>query len=119
MHTQLGRIAALSQTVVEETSPLQRQVNKAPQLLALVAAALGVPAFALAHPAPALTPPRPRGSPVRVVGARVHWPCGEAGIRGWPIREPPPSWPGTSKKVASAASCLAPSTSARRNSTSW
>ena len=29
MHTQLGRIAALSQTVVDETSPLQRQVNRA------------------------------------------------------------------------------------------
>ena len=35
MHTQLGRIAALSQTVVDERSPLQRQVNRAAQLIAL------------------------------------------------------------------------------------
>jgi len=49
MHTQLGRIAALSQTVVAETSPLQRQVNRAAQLIALVAVGLGVTFFAVGH----------------------------------------------------------------------
>ena len=49
MHTQLGRIAALSQTVVEESSPLQRQVNRAAQLIALVAVGLGVSFFAVGH----------------------------------------------------------------------
>jgi len=58
MHTQLGRIAALSQTVVDEISPLQvvdeisppqRQVNKAAQLIALVAVVLGVMFFVVGH----------------------------------------------------------------------
>jgi calcium-translocating P-type ATPase len=49
MHTQLGRIAALSQTVVDEQSPLQRQVNRAAQLIALVAVGLGVTFFAVGH----------------------------------------------------------------------
>ena len=49
MHTQLGRIAALSQTVVDESSPLQRQVNKAAQLIAAVAVGLGVTFFAVGH----------------------------------------------------------------------
>ena len=49
MHTQLGRIAALSQTVVDEISPLQRQVNKAAQLIAIVAVALGVLFFVIGH----------------------------------------------------------------------
>ncbi len=49
MHTQLGRIAALSQTVVDESSPLQRQVNRAAQLIALVAVGLGVMFFAIGH----------------------------------------------------------------------
>jgi calcium-translocating P-type ATPase len=49
MHTQLGRIAALSQTVVDETSPLQRQVNTAAKLIAAVAVALGVTFFAVGH----------------------------------------------------------------------
>ena len=49
MHTQLGRIAALSQTVVDESSPLQRQVNKAAQLIAAVAVGLGVTFFAIGH----------------------------------------------------------------------
>ena len=49
MHTQLGRIAALSQSVVDETSPLQRQVNRAAQLIALVAVVLGVAFFVIAH----------------------------------------------------------------------
>ena len=49
MHTQLGRIAALSQTVVDETSPLQRQVNRAAQLIALVAVGLGVAFFVVGH----------------------------------------------------------------------
>jgi calcium-translocating P-type ATPase len=49
MHTQLGRIAALSQTVVDESSPLQRQVNTAAKLIAAVAVALGVTFFAIGH----------------------------------------------------------------------
>ncbi|MDO9410888.1 cation-transporting P-type ATPase [Patulibacter sp.] len=49
MHTQLGRIAALSQTVVTESSPLQRQVNKAAKLIALVAIGLGVAFFVVGH----------------------------------------------------------------------
>jgi calcium-translocating P-type ATPase len=55
MHTQLGRIAALSQTVVAETSPLQRQVNRAAQLIALVAVAIGVVFFAIGHLAAGLS----------------------------------------------------------------
>jgi calcium-translocating P-type ATPase len=49
MHTQLGRIAALSQTVVDETSPLQRQVNRAAKLIAVVAIGLGVTFFIVGH----------------------------------------------------------------------
>jgi calcium-translocating P-type ATPase len=49
MHTQLGRIAALSQTVVAETSPLQRQVNKAAKLIALVAIGLGIAFFVVGY----------------------------------------------------------------------
>ncbi len=49
MHTQLGRIAALSQTVVAEDSPLQRQVNRAAELIALVAVVLGITFFAVGH----------------------------------------------------------------------
>ena len=42
MGTQLGRIAALSQRVRQETSPLQRQVNRAAHLIAIVAVVAGV-----------------------------------------------------------------------------
>ena len=42
MATQLGRIAALSQRVQGELSPLQVQVNRAAKLIALVAVAAGV-----------------------------------------------------------------------------
>jgi calcium-translocating P-type ATPase len=42
MHTQLGRIAALSQRVRVDISPLQRQVNQAAQLIAFVAVGAGV-----------------------------------------------------------------------------
>ena len=49
MHTQLGRIAALSQTVVDEISPLQRQVNRAAQLIAIVAVGLGATFFVVGH----------------------------------------------------------------------
>ncbi|MDX6680239.1 MAG: hypothetical protein QOG94_278 [Solirubrobacteraceae bacterium] len=55
MHTQLGRIAALSQTVVAEQSPLQRQVNRAAQLIALVAVGLGITFFAVGHVAAGLS----------------------------------------------------------------
>jgi hypothetical protein len=37
MHTQLGRNAALSHIVVDEPSPLQRQANRAAQLIGVVA----------------------------------------------------------------------------------
>jgi calcium-translocating P-type ATPase len=49
MHTQLGRIAALSQTVVDEPSPLQREVKRAAQLIAVVAVGLGVTFFAVGN----------------------------------------------------------------------
>ena len=42
MATQLGRIAALSQRVRAEVSPLQVQVNRAAQLIAIVAVGAGV-----------------------------------------------------------------------------
>jgi calcium-translocating P-type ATPase len=41
MHTQLGRIAALSQRVKADVSPLQRQVNHAARLIGVIAVALG------------------------------------------------------------------------------
>ena len=49
MHTQLGRIAALSEAVVQESSPLQRQVNRAAELIAVVAVVLGVTFFVVGH----------------------------------------------------------------------
>ena len=42
MHTELGRVAALSQGVKEEPSPLERQVRKLSWLIAAVAIALSV-----------------------------------------------------------------------------
>jgi calcium-translocating P-type ATPase len=47
MTTQLGRIAALTQRVRAETSPLQIQVNRVAKLIALVAVAAGVAFFAI------------------------------------------------------------------------
>ena len=47
MSTQLGRIAALSQRVRPEVSPLQRQVNRAAQLIALIAVGAGVAFLAI------------------------------------------------------------------------
>ncbi len=47
MRTQLGRIAALSQRVRPEISPLQRQVNRAARLIAAVAVGAGVVFFAI------------------------------------------------------------------------
>jgi calcium-translocating P-type ATPase len=47
MSTQLGRIAALSQTVKTELSPLQVQVNKAAKLIAVIGLATGVVFFAI------------------------------------------------------------------------
>ena len=47
MATQLGRIAALSQRVRAEISPLQAQVNRAAQLIAAIAVAAGVVFFAI------------------------------------------------------------------------
>jgi magnesium-transporting ATPase (P-type) len=47
MNTQLGRIAALSQTVKTELSPLQVQVNKAAKLIAAIGLATGVGFFAI------------------------------------------------------------------------
>ena len=42
MHTELGRIAALSQRTHREESPLERQVKRAARLIALVAIGVGV-----------------------------------------------------------------------------
>ena len=42
MHTQLGRIAALSQSVGTEESPLEREVRKVAWIIALVAVVIGV-----------------------------------------------------------------------------
>ena len=42
MHTELGRIAALSQRVQQEESPLERQVRRVAKLIALVAVAIGL-----------------------------------------------------------------------------
>src|SRR4051812_44233690 len=47
MGTQLGRIAALSQAVKTELSPLQVQVNKAAKLIAVIGLATGVVFFAI------------------------------------------------------------------------
>lgn len=42
MHTELGRIAALSQRVGHEDSPLEKQVKRVARLIALVAVGMGV-----------------------------------------------------------------------------
>jgi calcium-translocating P-type ATPase len=42
MHTQLGRIAALTERVGSEVSPMQEQVNRAARLIAAIAIASGV-----------------------------------------------------------------------------
>ncbi|MEA5153502.1 cation-transporting P-type ATPase [Raineyella sp.] len=42
MHTELGRIAALSQRTGHESSPLERQVTRVTRVIALVAVAMGV-----------------------------------------------------------------------------
>lgn len=42
MHTELGRVAALSQRVGDDTSPLQREVNRVARLIALVAVGVGL-----------------------------------------------------------------------------
>lgn len=55
MHTQLGRIAALSQAVKPELSPLQLQVNRAAQLIAFVAIGLGLAFFAVGYAAAGLS----------------------------------------------------------------
>ncbi len=55
MHTQLGRIAALSQRVRPEVSPLQRQVNRAAQLIALIAVGAGVAFLAIGATAAGLS----------------------------------------------------------------
>ncbi len=47
MATQLGRIAALSQRIRTEASPLQVQVNRVAVLIAAIAVAAGVLFFAI------------------------------------------------------------------------
>ncbi|WP_422935122.1 cation-translocating P-type ATPase [Sinomonas sp. P47F7] len=42
MHTELGRIAALSERVGHESSPLERQVTRVAKVIAVVAVAMGV-----------------------------------------------------------------------------
>ncbi len=54
MHTQLGRIAALSERVRGEISPLQAQVNRAAQLIAVIALGAGAVFLALGLTAAAL-----------------------------------------------------------------
>jgi magnesium-transporting ATPase (P-type) len=44
MHTELGRIAALSQRVSTERSPLERQVRRATWVIAVVAVVVGLTA---------------------------------------------------------------------------
>ena len=46
MSTEIGKIAALTQSVKEELSPLQKEINKLTRIIAIVAMALG--AFFLA-----------------------------------------------------------------------
>ena len=42
MHTELGRIAALSQRPQQDASPLERQVRRVAKLIAVVAVAIGL-----------------------------------------------------------------------------
>ncbi|HST40875.1 MAG TPA: cation-transporting P-type ATPase [Conexibacter sp.] len=42
MHTELGRVAALSQRAGDESSPLQREVNRVAKLIAVVAVGAGI-----------------------------------------------------------------------------
>jgi calcium-translocating P-type ATPase len=56
MTTQLGRIAALSQRVQLEISPLQRQVNSVAKLIAAVAVVAGIVFFAVGTLAAGLPP---------------------------------------------------------------
>jgi len=49
MQTQFGRIAELTQTVEDELSPLQQEMGKVTQLVAVLATGLGVVFFALGY----------------------------------------------------------------------
>src|SRR5690606_34140610 len=42
MSTEIGKIATLTQSVTEELSPLQKEINKLTKIIAIVAMALGV-----------------------------------------------------------------------------
>lgn len=48
MNTQFGKIANLTQTVKEQLSPLQKEINKISQILAYIAAGIGILFFVLA-----------------------------------------------------------------------
>jgi len=49
MHTQFGTIAGLTQSVVEELSPLQKEMEKVTQLVAMLATGLGISFFLLGY----------------------------------------------------------------------
>lgn len=49
METQFGRIAELTQSVEEQMSPLQKEMGKATQLVAIIAMAIGVTFFVLGY----------------------------------------------------------------------
>jgi magnesium-transporting ATPase (P-type) len=62
MHTELGRIAALSERVESEESPLERQVRRVAWLIAAIAVALAAAFLPLATLG-ACRSPRPSCSP--------------------------------------------------------
>ncbi len=49
MHTEFGNIASLTQSVEEELSPLQKEMAKVTQLVAILATGLGIVFFLLGH----------------------------------------------------------------------
>lgn len=49
MHTELGRIARIAQTVGETQSPLQKEISRISRLVAILALALGAVFFAIGH----------------------------------------------------------------------
>ena len=49
MHTELGRIASMSQSVEEEPSPLEREVRRLCQLIAAIAVAMAILFVPIAH----------------------------------------------------------------------
>lgn len=101
-HTELGRIAALSERTGRKDSPLERQIKRVAWLISLVAVGIGV-AFLLVGVAAGLSPQavHVKGAPeavlARTAGSDAHqvlmavtrWPS--AGSASWP--SPPGSCP--------------------------